>query len=50
MSEKCEVCGKRMGYQQLTHCSNDCLFSNIDDTRSVSKTPFEKWDKKNYWL
>ena len=50
LAEKCEVCGYNLNYENLTHCSDDCLFTTIEKTKSISRTPFEKWDADNYWF
>lgn len=50
MAKKCEVCGNSLAHEILTHCSDDCLFSGIQDTKSISRTPVEEWNKENYWF
>ena len=50
MVENCEVCGNELNHEKLTHCSEDCLFSSIQGTKSISRTPLENWDENNYWF
>ena len=44
MSGKCKECGKNIWTDEITHCSNRCLFADIKNSRSISGTPFETWD------
>ncbi len=33
MTAKCEVCGKELGNDQSTHCSEKCLFESIKNSQ-----------------
>ncbi len=33
MVKKCENCGKELESQNLTHCSNNCLFESIKNAK-----------------
>ena len=44
MSEKCKECGKRIWSDKVTHCSNKCLFADIQNSKSVNGIPVETWD------
>ena len=45
MSGKCKECGKELWTDEITHCSNKCLFTEIQNSTSVSGTPVEIWDE-----
>jgi len=49
MEKKCENCGTSLSFEEITHCSDDCLFENLQKTNSISRTPFEEWNPENYW-
>ena len=40
----CRNCGAKLEYLNLTHCSSECLFANIQNTESISRNPIETWD------
>jgi len=33
MSAKCKYCGKKLEHKELTHCSDECLFSSIKKSK-----------------
>ena len=33
MTKKCEVCGKKLSNDTLTHCSDKCLFESIKNSK-----------------
>ena len=43
MPGKCRECGKSMRIDEITHCSNKCLFAGIQNSKSVSGIPAETW-------
>jgi len=43
MVEKCQVCGKELEHSCLTHCSEKCLFVNIQHSKSIYNTSIERW-------
>jgi hypothetical protein len=49
MPGKWRTCGKKLPSSDITHCSNECLFSLIRNSKSISGTPIESWDD-NPWI
>ena len=49
MDKKCENCGTQLSFAEVTHCSDYCLFENVQNAKSISRTPFEEWNPENYW-
>lgn len=49
MQGKCKTCGKKLPDPNITHCSNECLFYSIRNSKSISGTPIETWDD-NPWI
>ena len=49
MGKYCKVCKKFMKNPQLTHCSDECLFSSLRDTDSQSTFGIDVsfWDEKS---
>lgn len=39
---KCEICGKRLEDGQSTHCSEECLFKSIENSKSFMPEPEDK--------
>ena len=49
MQSKCRACGKELEYPNQTHCSNQCLFAPIWNSKSIRGNPIEKWDDADPW-
>jgi len=49
MGKYCENCGKFMKNSELTHCSDECLLSGIQESISLSENGFNaiSWDEKS---
>ena len=41
ISGKCKECGKKTWTDEITHCSNKCLFADIQNSKSMSGIPVE---------
>ena len=39
MSKHCQACGKLMFDERLTHCSEKCVFENVENAESLSDIP-----------
>ena len=50
MQGKCKKCGKKLEEPILTHCSNECLFKQIQSSQSLSGIPIETWNDENPWI
>lgn len=50
MAQLCQECGKITRFEELTHCSELCLFEEIKNSKSISRTPYEEWNNRNYWF
>ena len=50
MESRCEHCGEELEHPKLTHCSNECLFTVIRNSKSISSTPAETWDDNEPWI
>lgn len=48
--ERCKTCGKNLDHPCLSHCSNECLFANLHNSKSVSGIPIEKWEEDEPWI
>lgn len=46
MGQYCKNCGKIMKKPKLTHCSDECLFMHIKNSKSVDKEYNELWSEK----
>ena len=46
MSGKCKECGKNMWTDEITHCSNRCLFADIKNSESIRGIPIETWNEE----
>ena len=44
MSGKYKECEKELWTDEITNCSNKCLFTEIQNSTSVSGTPVKIWD------
>ena len=42
MQSKCEKCNKKLEDPNLTHCSNECLFAGIMNSKSID-IPIKAW-------
>ncbi|GKS67561.1 hypothetical protein YTPLAS73_11080 [Nitrosarchaeum sp.] len=49
MAEKCENCNKILDNPYLTHCSEECLFEILKNSKSVTDNPTDDWDN-NPWI
>ncbi len=49
MQNRCITCGKKLEYPNQTHCSNQCLFAPIWDSKSITDDPIEKWNDADSW-
>ena len=47
---QCKNCKNETEHPSITHCSNECLFANLWDSKSISGTPIEKWDDGDPWV
>ena len=50
MGKKCRVCGKILQDPRITHCSNECLFANLWNSKSIKGTPIETWEDDKPWI
>jgi len=50
MTSNCEECGKKLQYPILTHCSNQCLFLQLKNSKSIGENPIETWDDEDPWI
>ena len=50
MTSNCEACGKKLQDHTLTHCSNQCLFLQLKNSKSIGKDPIETWDNEDPWI
>ena len=50
MAENCKTCGTKLDRSYLTHCSNKCLFANLQNSESISGDPIESWDEVDPWV
>ena len=50
MEDKCEKCGEKLKDPRLTHCSEECLFSNLKNSKSITDTPIETWSETDPWI
>ena len=41
---------KNMWTDEIPHCSNKCLFAEIENSKSISGMPVETWDDENSLL
>ena len=48
MVEKCKNCGKALEDFTLTHCSEECIFEGIRNSKSIGSTPIEEWDSDTW--
>lgn len=47
MGQYCKNCGKKMKHTELSHCSDECLFMHVKNSKSVDeKNMTESWDEK----
>lgn len=46
----CKVCGKKLQHVHLTHCSNECLFTKLQNSTSISGVPIETWNDDDPWV
>jgi hypothetical protein len=47
MGQYCKNCGKKMKNPKLSHCSDECVFTSVKNSKSVSnKYKAELWDEK----
>jgi hypothetical protein len=47
---KCKECGNHIPDVDITHCSNQCLFENLKNSKSISGSPIETWDEDEPWV
>ena len=49
MGEWCLNCGRIMKYQELTHCSDECLMEEIKQSETLSADGFgaESWNEES---
>jgi hypothetical protein len=50
MQENCKKCGKKLEDPNLTHCSNKCLLTQIQNSQSLNGIPIETWHDGNPWI
>lgn len=52
MGKFCKECGKVMRKPSLSHCSDECIFAHIKNSKSLSKgNRVEQWgDKADPWI
>ena len=43
MGNQCRQCGMKLDVDVLTHCSDECMFEGIKESKSISDTPVEEW-------
>ncbi len=49
MGEFCQNCRKEMEHPELTHCSDECLFDEMNNEKIVDDMPFgdnDGWNSK----
>ena len=50
MASNCNECGKKLQDHNLTHCSNQCLFIQLKNSKSIGENPIETWDDEDPWI
>lgn len=43
MAKKCLTCGTDLEHSCLTHCSEKCLFVNIQHSKSICNISIKRW-------
>jgi len=52
MGKFCKECGKIMRLSKMSHCSDECLFTSIKDSKSLSQnSDAEQWgEESDPWI
>ena len=48
--KRCAQCGGKLSGPEVTHCSDECLFKGIRNSKSISGKPVEFWGDNDPWI